>query len=567
MTKTIVPVYIYSYNLPSYLLWNIGGYHPVSVGDVFHNRYTVIRKLGWGHFSTVWLSWDAQRNTFVALKIVKSAEHYTEAAEDEILLLERVNQSIISSRLTPDQETVVRILDHFRHRGPHGMHVCMVFEVLGENLLKIIRRFEHRGLPIAVVKTITRQMLEGLDLLHRRCGIIHTDLKPENVLVCLEAEEIRRIALMALERAIREGGDFLIEREQTSGSRGSFAEHLYRLASSPDDLTASQERMRRLYEQTAITCTDDIIDSVEGMNLSPRVVSNVVSSLQATQSGGLFIRGTDHSASLPTTTTTTPAMAEITPSASQASQSMEMTSSNEYLGQINNTRSVKRNDITSSRSQSRGRKLPLEKIRVKIADLGNACWVDRHFTNDIQTRQYRAPEVILGMKYDTSCDIWSAACLIFELLTGDFLFAPHSGKRYNKNEDHIAQMIELLGKIPRSFALGGKYSYEIFNRRGELRHIRDLEYWKLEDVLVEKYSIPKEEAIEIADFLLPMLEYVPKRRATAQECLRHCWLATSDKQYHRSLPNPQHNGRSRSPSSSSVATLNRHSHNNNNSTK
>lgn len=49
--------------------------------------------------------------------------------------------------------------------------------------------------------------------------------------------------------------------------------------------------------------------------------------------------------------------------------------------------------------------------RIKIADFGNACWVDEHFTNDIQTRQYRAPEVILGLKYDTSCDMWSMGSL------------------------------------------------------------------------------------------------------------------------------------------------------------
>lgn len=170
----------------------------------------------------------------------------------------------------------------------------------------------------------------------------------------------------------------------------------------------------------------------------------------------------------------------------------------------------------------------LERIRVKIADLGNACWVDKHFTNDIQTRQYRAPEVVLGMNYDTSCDIWSAACMIFELATGDFLFAPHSGKRYNKNEDHVAQMIELLGKMPRSFALGGKYSLEIFNRRGELRHIRDLEYWKLEDVLIEKYRFDPKDALEMASFLLPMLEFVPRRRATAQDCLKNSWLNDSN---------------------------------------
>lgn len=37
-----------------------GGYYPVRIGDLFNGRYHVVRKLGWGHFSTVWLCWDIQ---------------------------------------------------------------------------------------------------------------------------------------------------------------------------------------------------------------------------------------------------------------------------------------------------------------------------------------------------------------------------------------------------------------------------------------------------------------------------------------------------------------------------
>ena len=73
-------------------------------------------------------------------------------------------------------------------------------------------------------------------------------------------------------------------------------------------------------------------------------------------------------------------------------------------------------------------------ISVKLADLGNACWIDRHFTPDIQTRQYRAPEVIIGAPYDQSADMWSLACLIFELLTGDYLFDPQGGETYSKDD-------------------------------------------------------------------------------------------------------------------------------------
>ncbi len=88
--------------------YKYGGYHPVKIGDVFSDRYVVIKKLGWGHFSTVWMArddkWDGnhqpasrsgsslgfeqsnveEKVRYVALKVQKSAEHYTEAARDEV---------------------------------------------------------------------------------------------------------------------------------------------------------------------------------------------------------------------------------------------------------------------------------------------------------------------------------------------------------------------------------------------------------------------------------------------------------------------------------------------------
>ncbi|KAL8219345.1 UNVERIFIED_CONTAM: SRSF protein kinase 2 [Gekko kuhli] len=58
----------------------------------------------------------------------------------------------------------------------------------------------------------------------------------------------------------------------------------------------------------------------------------------------------------------------------------------------------------------------------------------------------------------------------------------------------------------------------------ELRHITKLKPWSLFDVLVEKYGWPQEDAAEFTDFLIPMLEMVPEKRASAGECLRHPWL-------------------------------------------
>jgi len=163
-------------------------------------------------------------------------------------------------------------------------------------------------------------------------------------------------------------------------------------------------------------------------------------------------------------------------------------------------------------------------ISVKIADLGNACWVGHHFTNDIQTRQYRSPEVILGAKWGASTDVWSMACMVFELITGDYLFDPQSGTKYGKDDDHIAQIIELLGPFPKSLYLSGKWSQEIFNRKGELRNIHRLRHWALPDVLREKYHYSVEEAMRISEFLLPMLDLVPEKRANAGGMASHEWM-------------------------------------------
>ena len=167
--------------------------------------------------------------------------------------------------------------------------------------------------------------------------------------------------------------------------------------------------------------------------------------------------------------------------------------------------------------------------RVTIVDLGNACWTHKHFTDDIQTRQYRAPEVLLGASYDTSADMWSLACIVFELVTGDLLFDPQEGKSWDREEDHLAMMIELVGDFPRSMTTvnasgAGKHAGEYFNRKGELKHIHNLKYWGLRDVLRDKYKLTDKDAMELAAFVTPLLAVDPAQRATAEEALKHPWL-------------------------------------------
>jgi serine/threonine-protein kinase SRPK3 len=85
-------------------------------------------------------------------------------------------------------------------------------------------------------------------------------------------------------------------------------------------------------------------------------------------------------------------------------------------------------------------------------------------------------------------------------------------------------MMELLGRMPSNMALSGKHSKKFFDINGHLRKISGLNFWPLKKVLMEKYRIKEDEATALSDFLVPMLEWYPSKRATAQSMLSHYWL-------------------------------------------
>ncbi|WVR07352.1 hypothetical protein IAU60_004393 [Kwoniella sp. DSM 27419] len=592
-----------------------GGYHPVNIGDEFsEGRYVIVRKLGWGHFSTVWLARDNNTKRHVALKVVKSDGHYTETALDEIQLLQRV---VNSSQTHAGRCHVVGLVDNFKHTGPNGNHVCMVFEVLGENLLGLIKRYQHRGVPQHIVKQIAKQVLLGLDYLHQECRIIHTDLKPENVLICIEdVESVVQAELASCPAAVPTKIVGVPPSQGRLGNQTPKKESMFIVNSQPlpspsSSYTSSPMLDRYGFGMSKISGTDAFPkpDSVAGgSNLkrgtTAEAIGNDLGNVKLaelglkwektkapgppTQAGPSLLsqqmKEAPGSPSLPPTmpsgsttasTTATPSQTIISTPATtpdsgrhdelKISTSVMSTESlsppvhdeNGRLVTAPLAQSSTNTDVTSPATShinnlqdqnahhdpdDPNRDAPvagdpnhlpppfpydpvsLERITVKIADLGNACWVDHHFTNDIQTRQYRCPEIILGTRWNQSVDIWSAACLFFELLTGDYLFDPQPGVKYDKDDDHIAQIMELLGEMPRSLALSGKYSHEVFNRRGELRHIARLRFWPMMSVLKEKYLMEHEDAELLSSFLMPMLHYYPDSRATAAELVKHPWL-------------------------------------------
>ncbi|KAF8168253.1 kinase-like domain-containing protein [Crassisporium funariophilum] len=918
--------------------YNAGGYLPVKVNDTFHNnRYRVVRKLGWGHFSTVWLVKDTETQRHSALKVVKSAGRYAETARDEIKLLSRVSSFSPSH---PGREHIVSFLDSFSHQGPEASHVCIVFEPLGENLLALIERNKKKGVPRPLVKVIARQILLGLEYLHDECDLVHTDIKPENILISIPDIEMhihnelsqspsptsRRVGvpLPAKTRAgvsipynqqrtrkqvqifdsqplaspgrsvgrdgssgqaslsmntrldnsgsgsgnVSQNGSYIAQKHisrmglgtsHTSGTAGSLSSSAPKVpsglsASAPRNEPSFQQKTIQMLAAKGITAVPSRIinspstssssssissalasttagsssmvstpptslshslgnavmefmgtgkfetelrtrprispatdhkssedDEREGLVIAPKktkaksnleaelscalssswkaadaisgsskdkicssissnksnsspskpskqrptghgharsqsglsnssfwkdpgtaapapavLVSAVVSAdgrqddfsklstvtnveglhsgsasesssatatvvrpsptgtpLPITKKSTSLINGvsklmkdpsnlsgeysspshkpltnndcrdtpinvpqsnqhhlslltqTAPSRKLPTVSPSKRIMTRISPpqQVSQLSAHMHLhkpplicTCSDASHDHTTNERSKAKSrssrlvehhtfsaisptsvtptpasptpaappptpidspqsqfvvpaavsipipqtsslNLESPKHPSQSRKPPSIQtpsddrpcpppISIKIADLGNATPSTKHFTEDIQTRQYRAPEAILGRRdWDARADIWSVACVIFELLTAEYLFDPQGqGELFTKDDDHMAQIIELLGDFSLEVKMGGKYSRELFDHAGALRYIRTLKPWPLKRVMIEKYLFPEAEANILCDFMEPMLATDMRDRAQAHNLKNHKWL-------------------------------------------
>lgn len=240
-----------------------------------------MKKLGWGHFSTVWMVKDrkavstgAKPNHFFALKVQKSAEHYTEAAMDEVELLdciskERSRAEELAGNGPKNRDTdgverqdildwstyVATLHDSFFHTGSNGRHMCMVFSMLGCNLLSVIKAYNYRGIPIPVVKNMIKGVCKGLDFLHRKCQIIHTDLKPENVLLWFEGQEEDQLSQGMASMSIEHKKD---NRNPLVHSIMELEKQLENLSLTPEERKRLKKKLKKKRQKERKRTYDDV---------------------------------------------------------------------------------------------------------------------------------------------------------------------------------------------------------------------------------------------------------------------------------------------------------------------
>jgi len=144
----------------------------IRLGESLIPRYKLISVMGEGTFGKVVECWDRDLKKFVAIKIVRAIEKYRDAAMIEIEVLETLNKHD-----PHDKQGCISLISWFDFRG----HVCMVFEKFGLSLYDFLRKNHYRPFNLDDISKIGYQLLRSVAFMHS-LTLIHTDLKPENVL-------------------------------------------------------------------------------------------------------------------------------------------------------------------------------------------------------------------------------------------------------------------------------------------------------------------------------------------------------------------------------------------------
>ncbi|KAM9348557.1 dual specificity protein kinase CLK4-like [Symphorus nematophorus] len=171
----------------------------------------------------------------------------------------------------------------------------------------------------------------------------------------------------------------------------------------------------------------------------------------------------------------------------------------------------------------------LKSLDVKVVDFGTATFDHEHHESLVSTRHYRAPEVILDLGWNQSCDVWSLGCVLMEFYLGRTLFMTHDSK------EHLAMMEKVLGPIPPHLLKQTRKQHYVHDDR------LNWDEQSSSDGYIRKHCQPlkqymqrrTEEERQLFDLLSCMLEYDVCRRITLEEALWHPFFSPMRTQKHQ----------------------------------
>ena len=388
-------------------------------GMILDNRYIILQKIGSGGFSSVWLSYyinDPKKIYYYAIKI-QNSEYYDEGKLE-------VNTFLKISKIK--SEYLMNMIEYFKVNSldTKKYSICMVFELMACSLYQLIRRGKYnKGLPPEVVYNISLQIITGIKDIHEKLKMIHTDIKPENILIKGYEKNIKCII-----NEIYKYNLYNMYKELLDNEKNNFSLSLKK-----------RKNIKKLRQNANNKMKDKVIIIMDEINKKYENDKEIGKELE---------------------------------------------------DDINN-------------------------IKVVISDFGSIIDLnDYDKKTEIQTRYYRAPEIVLKCGFDEKCDIWSLGCTVYEILTGDILFDPEKDNVHSRDFHHVYWFYEICGNIPKWMIEKSDKKKEFFDKNGKFL-VKKPESWDIKQVIKEEKQIDiidNGKLDQVINMIYSMLKINPNER-------------------------------------------------------
>jgi serine/threonine protein kinase len=385
-------------------------------GMILDNRYILLHKIGTGGFASVWLSYymnDPKKQYYYAIKI-QNPKYYKEG---------KLEVGTFLKISTIQSEYLINMIEHFKFKPLQSKEyaICMVFELMACSVYQLIRRGKYKkGLPPEIVYNISLQIIKGVKDIHDKLKMIHTDIKPENILIKGYEKNIKYI--------INEIDKYNLSnmyKEMLDSEKNNYPLSLKKTK----NIKKLKQIVRNKMKDQVITIMDQIKQNSES------------------------------------------------------------------------EKELEDEDMNN--------------IQVVISDFGSIIDLnDYNKKAEIQTRYYRAPEIVLKSGFDEKCDIWSLGCSIYEILTGDILFDPEKDGSYSRDFHHIYWFYEICGDIPKWMIEKSDRKKEFFNKNGKFLANKP-ETWNIKEVIKEEKQIDiidNDKLEQVINMIDSMLKINPNER-------------------------------------------------------
>jgi serine/threonine-protein kinase SRPK3 len=359
--------------------------------------------------------------------------------------------------------------------------ICMVLPLMAGSVYSLIREGKYKnGLDDKLTMNCINTILYSVNDLHNKLRVCHTDLKPENMLISGMSVKVNELIDDYSKINLKQIYEHKLN-EELSEKKWNKSGNNYK------------KKVRKLKTKILRQCHKSILDSMI-----------ILSESEESDSECNSVYESESEESDEETNVFETRISKL------QNENNELDSNDSESESESSSESINRDENFSVIEEKY-----LENCKIVLTDFGSNLKIRELDDEEIQTRYYRAPEVILNLHYTEKIDVWSIGCILYEIYTGRILFDPDKDKDFSRDFHHLFLIEEICGKIPKDIAKRSPRNKEFF-KKNKLNCLKERNNIDLKGLINKQESKLND---LVVDLIKKCLIINPKERPSIKELI------------------------------------------------